>query len=86
MEKNYEWLVNKLRETEAERDEAMEHAEIVELDNLRLRVKLRAIAEFAQTIADYADDEPNIEDLFPDAEDYCPCTEEDTDRSGIPFA
>lgn len=84
MEKNYEWLVNKLRETEAERDEAVEHAEIVELDNLLLRVKLRAIAEFAQTIADYADDEPNIEDLFPDTEDDS--TDEDSDRSGIPFA
>ena len=58
MEKtNYEWLVSKLREAERERDEAIEHAQIAELDNLRLRVKL-------QSISDYAGDEPNIEDLL----------------------
>lgn len=81
MEKtNYEWLIGKLREAEAERDAALEHAEIVELDNLRLRVKL-------QSIANYADDEENIEDLFPNVEDDCPCIpEEKADRSGIPFA
>ncbi len=81
MEKtNYEWLIGKLREAEAERDAAIEHAKIVELDNLRLRVKL-------QSIANYAGDEENIEDLFPDVEDACPCIpEEKTDRSGIPFA
>ncbi|MDE7194628.1 MAG: hypothetical protein K2O14_11760, partial [Oscillospiraceae bacterium] len=66
MEKtNYEWLVGKLREAEKERDAAIEHAKIVELDNLRLRVKLRSIS-------DYAGDEPNIEDLLPDDEDNCP--------------
>ncbi len=76
---NYEWLVSKLREAEKERDEAIEHAQIVELDNLRLRIKLRSIA-------DYADDEQNIEDLFPDIEDDCPCIpEEKTDKSSIPF-
>lgn len=77
---NYEWLVSKLREAEKERDEAVEHAQIVELDNLRLRIKLRSIA-------DYADDEQDIEDLIPDIEGDCPCIpEEDTDKSGIPFA
>lgn len=81
MEKtNYEWLVSKLRKVERERDEAIEHAKIVELDNLRLRVKL-------QSISDYAGDEQNIEDLLPDVEDDCPyIPEEKTDRSGIPFA
>lgn len=81
MEKtNYEWLVAKLREAERERDEAIEHAKIVEIDNLRLRVKL-------QSISDYAGDEPNIEDLLFDDEDGCPCIpEEKTDKSGIPFA
>lgn len=81
MEKtNYEWLVCKLREAERERDAAIEHAKIVELDNLRLRAKLRSIC-------DYAGDKQNIEDLFPDDEDGCPCIpEEKTDKSGIPFA
>ena len=81
MEKtNYEWLVGKLRQAETERDAAIEHAKIVELDNLRLRVKL-------QSIANYADDEENIEDLLPDVEDDCPyIPEEKTDKSGIPFA
>lgn len=81
MEKtNYEWLVGKLREAEKERDAAIEHAKIVELDNLRLRVKLRSIS-------DYAGDEQNIEDLLFDDEDECPCIpEEKTNKSGIPFA
>lgn len=81
MEKtNYEWLVCKLRKAERERDDAIEHAKIVELDNLRLRVKL-------QSISDYAGDEQNVEDLFPDIEDDCPyIPEEKTDKSGIPFA
>ncbi len=81
MEKsNYEWLVSKLREAEKERDEAIEHAKIVELDNLRLRIKLRSIA-------DYADNEQNIEDLLPDIENDCPCIpEEKMDKSSIPFA
>lgn len=81
MEKtNYEWLVSKLREAERERDEAAEYAKTVELDNLRLRIKLRSIS-------DYAGDEPNIEDLLSEDEDDCPCIpEEKTDKSGIPFA
>ena len=81
MEKtNYEWLISKLRKAETERDAAIEHAKKVELDNLRLRVKLRSIS-------DYAGDEPNIEDLLPDDEDNCPyIPEEKTDKSGIPFA
>lgn len=81
MEKaNYEWLVNKLRKAETERDAVIEHAKIVELDNLRLRIKLRSIS-------DYAGDEPNIEDLLSEDEDDCPCIpEEKTDKSGIPFA
>lgn len=81
MEKtNYEWLVSKLRKAERERDEAIEHAKIVELDNLRLRVKL-------QSISDYAGDEQIIEDLLSDDEDDCPyIPEEKTDKSGIPFA
>jgi len=84
MEKaNYEWLVSKLREAEKERDEAIEHAKNVELDNLRLRIKLRSIA-------DYADDEQDIEDFFPDIEDGCPCipeenTDKNSDKSGMPY-
>ena len=81
MEKtNYEWLISKLRKAETERDAAIEHAKMVELDNLRLRVKLRSIS-------DYAGDEPNIEDLLSEDEGDCPCIpEEKTDKSGIPFA
>lgn len=81
MEKtNYEWLVSKLREAERERDEAIEYAKMAELDNLRLRIKLRSIS-------DYAGDEPSIEDLLSEDEDDCPCIpEEKTDKSGIPFA
>lgn len=48
MEKeNYDWFVNKIREVEAERDAACEYAQRVELDNLRLRVKLMAICDYA---------------------------------------
>ena len=81
MEKtNYEWLISKLRKAETDRDAAIEHAKMVELDNLRLRVKLRSIS-------DYAGDEPNIEDLLSEDEGDCPCIpEEKTDKSGIPFA
>lgn len=50
MEKtNYEWLISKLRKAETERDAAIEHAKMVELDNLRLRVKLRSISDYAGT-------------------------------------
>ncbi|GEM_PF-5811700 len=88
MEKtNYEWLVRKLREAETERDKALEHAEIVELDNLRLRVKLQTIADYVQNVADFAGDEEDIKDLLADNEDDSPCIpEEKTDKSGIPFA
>lgn len=87
MEKtNYEWLVRKLRETETERDEAIERAQIVEIDNLRLRVKLRTIADYVQNVADFAGDEEDIEDLLADDEDDCDIPEEKTDKSGIPFA
>ena len=81
MEKtNYEWLISKLRKAETDRDAAIEHAKMVELDNLRLRIKLRSIS-------DYAGDEPNIEDLLSEDEGDCPCIpEEKTDKSGIPFA
>lgn len=81
MEKtNYEWLISKLRKAERERDEAIEYAKMAELDNLRLRIKLRSIS-------DYAGDEPNIEDLLSEDVDDYPCIpEEKTDKSGIPFA
>ena len=41
---NTEWLIEKLRTAEVERDEAISHAKNMEIDNLRLRMKLQAIS------------------------------------------
>ena len=41
---NTEWLIEKLRAAERERDEVIEHARGLEIDNLRLRMKLEAIS------------------------------------------
>ena len=70
--RNIDWLIEKLREAERERDEAIEHAKDLEIDNFRLRVKLLAISEIVgdeeyiekleipdDSFADIPDDEEN---------------------------
>lgn len=59
---NTEWLIEKLRTAEVERDEAISHAKNMEIDNLRLRMKLQAISSIVSV-------EVYIEDMFiPDDE------------------
>lgn len=59
---NTEWLIEKLRTAEAERDESIRHAKNMEIDNLRLRMKLQAISSIVG-------DEVYVEDMFiPDDE------------------
>lgn len=59
---NTEWLIEKLRVAERERDEVIEHARGLEIDNLRLRMKLQAISSIVG-------DEVYVEDMFiPDDE------------------
>lgn len=60
---NIDWLVEKLREAERERDEAVAHARNLEIDNFRLRVKLQSISNFVC-------DEEYIEDLYIPDDDY----------------
>ena len=54
---NTEWLIEKLRTAEVERDEAISHAKNMEIDNLRLRMKLQAISSIVSG-------EVYIEDMF----------------------
>lgn len=69
---NTEWLIEKLRTAEVERDEAISHAKNMEIDNLRLRMKLQAISSIISG-------EVYIEDMFipddeyadPDIEENC---------------
>lgn len=71
---NTEWLIEKLRTAEVERDEAISHAKNMEIDNLRLRMKLQAISSIVGG-------EVYIEDMFipdeyadtdiPDIEENC---------------
>ena len=71
---NTEWLIEKLRTAEVERDEAISHAKNMEIDNLRLRMKLQAISSIVSG-------EVYIEDMFipdeyadtdvPDIEENC---------------
>lgn len=74
---NTEWLIEKLRVAERERDEVIEHARGLEIDNLRLRMKLEAISSIVG-------DEVYVEDMFipddefadidiPEAEGECEC-------------
>ena len=59
---NTEWLIEKLRTAELERDEAISHAKNMEIDNLRLGMKLQAISSIVG-------DEVYVEDMFiPDDE------------------
>ena len=60
---NTEWLIEKLRAAERERDEVIEHARGLEIDNLRLRMKLQAISSIV------GDEFANID--IPEAEDEC---------------
>lgn len=61
---NTEWLIEKLRAAERERDEVIEHARGLEIDNLRLRMKLEAISSIVG-------DEVYVEDMFiPDDDEF----------------
>ena len=71
---NTEWLIEKLRTAEVERDEAISHAKNMEIDNLRLRMKRQAISSIVSG-------EVYLEDMFipdeyadhdiPDIEENC---------------
>lgn len=60
---NTEWLIEKLRTAERERDEAISHAKNLEIDNLRLRMKLQAISSIVGG-------EVYIEDMFIPDDEY----------------
>ena len=60
---NTEWLIEKLRTAEVERDEAIRHAKNMEIDNLRLRMKLQAISSIVGG-------EVYIEDMFIPDDEY----------------
>ena len=60
---NTEWLIEKLRAAERERDEVIEHARCLEIDNLRLRMKLQAISSIVSG-------EVYIEDMFIPDDEY----------------
>ncbi len=60
---NTEWLIEKLRTAEVERDEAISHAKNFEIDNLRLRMKLQAISSIVSG-------EVYIEDMFIPDDEY----------------
>lgn len=60
---NTEWLIEKLRTAERERDEAISHAKNLEIDNLRLRMKLQAISSIVSG-------EVYIEDMFIPDDEY----------------
>lgn len=60
---NTEWLIEKLRTAEVERDEAISHAKNLEIDNLRLRMKLQAISSIVGG-------EVYIEDMFIPDDEY----------------
>ena len=60
---NTEWLIEKLRTAELERDEAISHAKNMEIDNLRLRMKLQAISSIVSG-------EVYIEDMFIPDDEY----------------
>lgn len=60
---NTDWLIEKLRTAEVERDEAISHAKNMEIDNLRLRMKLQAISSIVSG-------EVYIEDMFIPDDEY----------------
>lgn len=60
---NTELLIEKLRTAEVERDEAISHAKNMEIDNLRLRMKLQAISSIVSG-------EVYIEDMFISDDEY----------------
>lgn len=69
-----EWLVDRLREAEEERDNALGCLNDAQLDNYLLSEKLRAIADVVHK-AEYLIDD--------DADDYeIPCEDEDVLREG----
>ncbi len=75
---NTEWLIEKLRTAEVERDEAISHAKNMEIDNLRLRMKLQAISSIVSG-------EVYIEDMFiPDDEYTDPDIPDIEENCGMP--
>lgn len=60
---NTDWLIEKLRTAELERDEAISHAKNLEIDNLRLRMKLQAVSSIVSG-------EVYIEDMFIPDDEY----------------
>ena len=75
---NTEWLIEKLRTAEVERDEAISHAKNMEIDNLRLRMKLQAISSIVSG-------EDYIEDMFiPDDEYADPDISDIEENCGMP--
>ena len=75
---NTEWLIEKLRTAEVERDEAISHAKNLEIDNLRLRMKLQAISSIVSG-------EVYIEDMFiPDDEYADPDIPDIEENCGMP--
>lgn len=75
---NTEWLIEKLRTAEVERDEAISHAKNMEIDNLRLRMKLQAISSIVSG-------EVYIEDMFIPDDEYADTDIPDIEEScGMP--
>ena len=75
---NADWLIEKLRTAELERDEAISHAKNLEIDNLRLRMKLQAISSIVSG-------EVYIEDMFiPDDEYADPVIPDVEENCGMP--
>ncbi len=69
--RNVDWLIEKLREAERERDEAIEHVKDLDVDNFRLRVKLQAICDIVggeEYIGDLIFPEDDFADV-PDGEE-----------------
>lgn len=58
-----EWLVNKLREVEEQRDNAVEKVTESELENMALRARLDAIKKFLDDFSDENGDFDNLDEL-----------------------
>lgn len=58
-----EWLVNKLREVEEQRDNAVEKVTELGLENMALRARLDAIKKFLDDFSDENGDFDNLDEL-----------------------
>ena len=77
---NTDWLIEKLRTAELERDEAISHVKNLEIDNLRLRMKLQAISSIVSG-------EVYIEDMFIPDDEYADTDIPDIEENcGMPSA